>query len=975
MTGAGKNSIALEIVKNLLAGGAKVVLTTSSYSYDKTNLYRDLYRDHAAIGAELILLPCSQGSLGDIQKLAAYMFEAGLVPDYLIPFAALAEENSLPDLGGESLGILRITLLGVERLIGEIAGHYHKNLIQHKKFTTLLPLSPNLGIFGRDGLYAESKIALENLFRKYYSEYDDWGKYCDIIGARIGWVRGTGLMEANDLVAPALESQTGVKTFHRREMGVLLSALLTPDLRGDENIGPLEANLSGGLDRANDLRATLAGIREELDNRARHKRELSVLQKKAGLFKNDISGGGEFANEDARFLKTPGSPSRVYPDLPGEAELENFTNIEGKDLKELICVVGFGEIGPGGSEATRWEIEQGGELSLEGIRELAWTMGFIRYENSPTGRIWIDRESETEALPGELRARYEKRILEGCGVRVINPELQGFDPLNAPVYSEVLLEEDFFIPAASEAEAEEFNRALPESSEVYFDQAKERWFVKRPAGSTIRVLKSVRLDRYVAGQIPDGFDPTLYGIPGDLVKQVDRIVIFNIIATSLAFLNAGMEPFELYEYLHPSEVGSVQGSGMGGISKLGNLYVDFMMDENRQNDTIQEALINVTSAYILTTLVGGAGPIQTPVSACATGAVSLDMAVNLIKQDKARFLVAGAFDDVSSESMLGFGDMEATANPDDMLKRGIPFQAMCRPNDSRRGGFVESQGGGTVLLARGDLAFEMGLPVYGLLAFTATHSDGINTSIPAPGQGLLSVAAGERQVLKEGSPQDPGDSPLGRTLREFHLTADDIHLVYKHDTSTKANDFNENRLHHLIQKNLGRKPGNPLAVVSQKSLTGHSKGGAAIWQMNGLLQGLGDGVITGNQNLQNVDPDMNEFDTLVFPEQTIQIGPFKLRAGLLTSLGFGHVGAIALCLNGAFFYGALSPEKRESYAARRKKRELYTRSRKNEIMLGDEGALYRRKKTGPFKDKETETRVFLDRKARLSRGADSYVLR
>ena len=40
------------------------------------------------------------------------------------------------------------------------------------------------------------------------------------------------------------------------------------------------------------------------------------------------------------------------------------------------------------------------------------------------------------------------------------------------------------------------------------------------------------------------------------------------------------------------------------------------------------------------------------------------------------------------------------------------------------------------------------------------------------------------------------------------------------------NDTNEADLHERIQSALGRTPGNPLLVVSQKTVTGHAKGGA-----------------------------------------------------------------------------------------------------------------------------------------------------
>ena len=95
---------------------------------------------------------------------------------------------------------------------------------------------------------------------------------------------------------------------------------------------------------------------------------------------------------------------------------------------------------------------------------------------------------------------------------------------------------------------------------------------------------------------------------------------------------------------------------------------------------------------------------------------------------------------------------------------------------------------------------------------------------------------------------------LGAALQRHGLTADDIGVVSKHDTSTEMNDPSEADLHDRLQDALGRTPGNPLLVVSQKTVTGHAKGGAAAWQLDGVLRMLETGAVPGNRNLETVDP-------------------------------------------------------------------------------------------------------------------------
>ena len=82
------------------------------------------------------------------------------------------------------------------------------------------------------------------------------------------------------------------------------------------------------------------------------------------------------------------------------------------------------------------------------------------------------------------------------------------------------------------------------------------------------------------------------------------------------------------------------------------------------------------------------------------------------------------------------------------------------------------------------------------------------------------------------------------------VSADDIAVISKHDTSTLANDPNETELHERLAASLGRSDGAPLFVISQKSLTGHAKGGAAVFQTVGLCQVLrGAGCLPGARRL------------------------------------------------------------------------------------------------------------------------------
>ncbi|WP_010613811.1 beta-ketoacyl synthase N-terminal-like domain-containing protein, partial [Actinomyces oris] len=241
--------------------------------------------------------------------------------------------------------------------------------------------------------------------------------------------------------------------------------------------------------------------------------------------------------------------------------------------------------------------------------------------------------------------------------------------------------------------------------------------------------------RTVGGQFPRDFDPERWGIPASMTQGMDPIASWNLVTAVDAFLSAGFTPAELLKAVHPSDVASTQGTGFGGMESMRKMFVGRFLGEERPSDILQEALPNVVAAHVMQSYIGGYGAMVQPVSACATAAVSIEEGWDKIALGKADVVVAGAIDDISIESVVGFGNMNATAEAAAMRAKGISDRHFSRANDRRRGGFVEAEGGGTVILARGSVAARMGLPVAGVVGFVSSYADGAHTSIPAPGLG------------------------------------------------------------------------------------------------------------------------------------------------------------------------------------------------------------------------------------------------
>jgi fatty acid synthase subunit beta len=87
---------------------------------------------------------------------------------------------------------------------------------------------------------------------------------------------------------------------------------------------------------------------------------------------------------------------------------------------------------------------------------------------------------------------------------------------------------------------------------------------------------------------------------------------------------------------------------------------------------------------------------------------------------------------------------------------------------------------------------------------------------------------------------------------------------------------------------------------------------------------------------------MRPWRHVAFTDQTLHAGPGALRAGLATSLGFGHVGAIALILHPAAFVAQLDGAERERYRALTARRAADARDAWARVWMNQQPAFTRR---------------------------------
>jgi 3-oxoacyl-(acyl-carrier-protein) synthase len=449
-------------------------------------------------------------------------------------------------------------------------------------------------------------------------------------------------------------------------------------------------------------------------------------------------------------------------------------------------------------------------------------------------------------------------------------------------------------------------------------------------------------------------------------------------------------------------------------------------------------------------MLASAGPIKTPVGACATAAQSLELGVEAIRSRKARIVIAGGFDDFGEEGSYEFASMRATVNCEDEVQAGREPREMSRPTASTRAGFVESHGAGVQVcsaaslhtsshgsfhcpklqvLCAADLALAMGLPIFAIVGLVSTATDGQGRSVPAPGQGILTTARetvslgrtnplldseyrkrnlmaelafidkwaqGERAALQEdhgdlastATPEqraeqermldsmvqrrlqqaklswgndfwlgEPSIAPLRGAMAVYGLSIDQLEVASFHGTSTQKNDTNESEVLQKQLKHLGRSDGNCIFTIFQKYLTGHPKGAAAAWMMNGVVQAMLSGIVPGNRNADNVDEKLEKNSHLLYAKRPLHLER-PLEAALLKSFGFGQVGGEVLLIHPDHILAQCTEAEYGAYVAKREQRWQKMFRHTQDAMYGK--LSYVNIKSTPPMEASQQQAIFLD---------------
>jgi 3-oxoacyl-[acyl-carrier-protein] synthase II len=346
------------------------------------------------------------------------------------------------------------------------------------------------------------------------------------------------------------------------------------------------------------------------------------------------------------------------------------------------------------------------------------------------------------------------------------------------------------------------------------------------------------------------FEP-LNWIEAKKASRLDRYAQFALAASVLAVEDAGIK----FQHIDKYRCGVLFGTGIGGqiTNEVQCSQIKNIGPKGVAIHTIPALLPNAGAAQIAIQF-GLKGLCYGTVSACASAAHALALALKHIQNGDADMIIAGGSEAAITElTAAGFAKLKAIS-----LQNDDPQRAS-KPFDRDRDGFVLGEGSAAIILESREHAKQRGAKVYADFLGASMNCDAF--SIIAPCEDTSSLIA-----CMAGAINDAG------------LNSNHIEHINTHGTSTVLNDRLESQ---AIKQLFGEEKARMIAVNSTKSMTGHLLGAAGALEFALTALAAHYGVVPPTINYFNPDP---ECDLDYTPNQSRQV---QIQYALSNSFGFG----------------------------------------------------------------------------------------
>ena len=238
------------------------------------------------------------------------------------------------------------------------------------------------------------------------------------------------------------------------------------------------------------------------------------------------------------------------------------------------------------------------------------------------------------------------------------------------------------------------------------------------------------------------------------------------------------------------------------------------------------------------------GPRETLVMACASGAASIALGAQLIRDGVVEAALVGGVDALTRTCFMGFNALKLL-DPEP-----------CRPFDRDRRGMSIGEAAAFLVLENAERCRSRGGRAHAELVGTGMTTDAYHVTAPHPeGEGMIRA--------------------MGQALAAARMAPGEIGYVNAHGTGTPQND----RIESLALARVFGEGG--VLVSSSKSLVGHTMAASGSVEAIATILALQHGLIPPTANLAEVDPAI-PFDCVPGVAR-----PADVDAALSNSFGFG----------------------------------------------------------------------------------------
>lgn len=363
------------------------------------------------------------------------------------------------------------------------------------------------------------------------------------------------------------------------------------------------------------------------------------------------------------------------------------------------------------------------------------------------------------------------------------------------------------------------------------------------------------LDTYIGAEIKD-WDPSPW-ISHKEARRTDRFAQYAIAAS--------MEALEQAKYEITAEntwtTGVLIGAGFGGAESMQEGVDTLFRFGPKKVKPLNFPMVisNMGSAQVAIRL-GIKGMNFSINAACATSAVTIGEAAEIIQRGDAEVMIAGGSEAGFAQfSFAGLNAMRA------LTTRNDDPQHASRPFDRTRDGFVPAEGAAVVVIETLEHARARGAQILGELIGYAQSCDAVHVSAPDPEGHAVAYA-------------------IRRALHKAGLTINDIDYINAHGTSTPLNDAQETKVIKMV---FGERAYS-VPISSTKSVTGHAMSSSGSFEAIFSMLAIRDSIIPPTINYETPDPDCD----LDYVPNTAR--PAALTHVMSNSFGFGGQNAVLI---------------------------------------------------------------------------------